>query len=59
MEGILSGVSWLGKQNQSTDRWRYWVARSRDGVGLGGVTRYGRVWRKAGVFMDFWLLTGR
>ena len=33
---ILSGVSWLGKQNQSTDRWRYWVARSRDELGLAG-----------------------
>ena len=55
---ILSGVSWLGKQNQSTDRWRYWEARSRDELGLSGVTRYGRVWRKAGVFMDFWRLIG-
>lgn len=33
---ILSGVSWLGKQNQSTDRWRYWEARSRDELGLAG-----------------------
>ena len=33
---ILSGVSWLSKQNQSTDRWRYWVARSRDELGLAG-----------------------
>ena len=33
---ILSGVSWLTKQNQSADRWRYWVARSRDELGLAG-----------------------
>ena len=58
MEDILSGVSWLSKQNQSKDRWRYWVAGVETNWDWPGVIRYGRAWRKGGVFMDFWRLIG-